>query len=343
MIDHDAARRSGATAIDFELEPAERADLDDHLYTCAACRAFTADLATDATRLSNLDLGPVPVAVRADIAIVAERRGGGRSTPVLLAAAAILVLAVVGGAAIGVGALPRPAGPEAAAAAPVGRAVHWSTEVVDLAADDLWLEVGGQVVVPPDDREIKISSDAGTPQKWTLEVAWNAGRTEMRINLYFRADADGWRVDEARIYDGRVPSDWLETSEVPIGAPAGAAFGGDIDLTLPDRSGPDTGPGRLVMRGLRLTTRSGGLAPMPPSVKPPLIDKKAAPAPPIKIACGPLDQTALRRRREERRVRRGDEQPRPHGREHHGGRGRPRLDGAPRRRVGHHDGPLTGR
>ncbi len=292
MIDHDAARRAGATAIDFELEPDERADLDGHLRTCAACRAFMADLATDATRLSNLDLGPVPIAVRADIAIVAERRGrGGRSTPVLLAAAALLGLVIVGGTAIGVGALPHPAaGPETVT--PVGRAVHWSTEVVDLAADDLWLEVGGQVVIPPDDREIKISSDPGTPQKWTLEVAWNAGRTEMRINLYFLADANGWRVDEARIYDGRVPSDWLETSDVPIGAPAGAAFGGDIDLTLADRSGPDTGPGRLVMRGLRLTTRSGGLAPIPPNVKPPLIDKNAVPAPPINIACGPLDQTA---------------------------------------------------
>jgi len=294
MIDHDAARRAGATAIDFELDPDERAGLDGHLGTCAACRAFMAGLATDATRLRSLDLGPVPVAVRADVAIAAERHGRrGPSTPVLLAAAAILILALAGGAAIGVGS-GRPgiaSGPDPAAA--VGRAVHWTTDVVDFAADDLWIEVGGQVVVPPDDREIKISSDAGTPQKWTLEVAWNAGRTEMRMNLYFHADATGWRVDEARIYDGHDPGDWLETQDVPIGAPTSAVFAGDIDLTLADRSGPDTGPGRLVMRGLRLATHpGGGLAPIPPGQKPPLIDKDPVPAPPVKIGCGPLDSAA---------------------------------------------------
>ena len=31
---------------------------------------------------------------------------------------------------------------------------------------------------------------------------------------------------------------------------------------------------------------------MPRGAKPPLIDKNAVPAPPIKIACGPLDQAA---------------------------------------------------
>ena len=186
MIDHDAARRTGATAIDFELEPAERAD---SMAICArvppAARSWPTghrcDQAEQPRPGSGTRRGPGGHRDRRR-----APRCGGRSTPVLLAAAAILVLAAVGGAAIGVGALPRPAGPEAAAAAPVGRAVHWSTDVVDLAADDLWLEVGGQVVVPPDDREIKISSDAGTPQKWTLEVAWNAGRTEMRIEPVLR-------------------------------------------------------------------------------------------------------------------------------------------------------------
>lgn len=265
MIDHGTARRASATALDFDLDAEERSNLEDHLRTCAACRAFSSGLASDAAAMRELDLGPVPITVRAHVAIVAERRERGRrgSGPVLLAAAALLVVAVIGGVAAGAGAL---SGDRGGVVERVGRSVHWTTEVVDLAAEDLWLQVaGGQIVVPPDDTQVKVSSDPGDAQNWTLEVTWMAGQVEMRINLYFSADATGWRIDEARIYDGRVPGDWLELRGVNVAsAPLGAPFTGDIDIALPDRSGPDTGPGRLVMRGVRLATRAGGdLAPAP--------------------------------------------------------------------------------
>ncbi len=279
MIDHGTACRSTVTALDFDLDAEERANLEDHLRTCAACRAFSSGLASDAAAMRDLDLGPVPIKVRADIAIVAEHRGRGRggSRPVLLAAAALLVIAVVGGVAAGVGALP---GDRGGAIEQVGRPVHWTTDVVDLSAEDVWLQVaGGRIVVPPDERQLAVSSDPGDARKWTLEVTWMAGAIEMRINLYFSADDTGWRVHEARIYDGQVQGDWLELRGVEIaGAPLGAAFTGDIDITLPDRSGPDTGPGRLVMRGVQLATRaSGAIAPQPANP----LDPNGGPVPPL--------------------------------------------------------------
>jgi predicted anti-sigma-YlaC factor YlaD len=42
MIDHDIARRSLATSLDFAIEPAERDALDAHLHDCPACRSFAA-------------------------------------------------------------------------------------------------------------------------------------------------------------------------------------------------------------------------------------------------------------------------------------------------------------
>jgi hypothetical protein len=304
MIDHGTARRASATALDFDLDAEERSSLEDHLRTCAACRTFSSGLAADAASMRDLDLGPVPIQVRANIAIVAERRerGRGASRTVLLAAAALLIVAVVGGVAAGVGALP---GDRGAAVERLGRPVHWTTEVVDLSAEDLWLEVGGQIVVPPDDSLIALHSDPGDAGYWTLEVAWMPGqvdlrrvprlRHEMRINLYFSADDEAWRIDEARIYDGQPQGDWLELRGANIaGAPIGAAFTGDIDIVLPDRSGPDTGPGRLVMRGVHLATRAGGaLAPQPANP----LDPNGGPLPPLPVPavdCGtvPKDECA---------------------------------------------------
>ncbi len=277
MIDHGTARRASATALDFDLDAEERMNLEDHLRTCAACRGFSTGLVADAAAMRDLDLGPVPITIRADIAIVAERRDRGRrgSGPVLLAAAALLIVAVVGGVAAGAGAL---SGDRGGAVERIGRAVHWTTEVVDLAAEDLWLQVGGQVVVPPDDGQIEVHSDPGDATYWTLEITWAKGPVKQRINLYFAADDAGWRITEARIRDGRVPDDWLELHGDIAGAPLGAAFSGDIDLVLQDRTGPDTGPGRLVMRGVQLATRAGGLLqPVPANPR----DPNGGPLPPL--------------------------------------------------------------
>ena len=106
MIDHVAARRLAATAIDLPLEAGDATELDGHLAACPACRNVSAALARDATALRHLDFGPVPVAVRADVAIAAER---GRPSPFgrwvgLVVVGALLVVALGSGILGGVGA-----------------------------------------------------------------------------------------------------------------------------------------------------------------------------------------------------------------------------------------------
>jgi hypothetical protein len=205
---------------------------------------------------------------------------------VLLAAAALLAIAVFGGIAAGVGGRPGDGDGSPDVVPDVGRAVHWTTPVVDLAADDLWLEVGGRTLAPPPDRDLTVRSDPGTPTSWTLEVTWQQGQVEQRINLYFAADDAEWRIDGARIYDGGVPGDWLDSSGVVARAPLGTVFSGDLDIAMADQSGPNTGPGRLVIHGLRLSTRASGalgpvVEPTPGSIFVPL-------DPSVKVDCGPL-------------------------------------------------------
>lgn len=251
MIDHETARRLAATAIDFPLDADERAAHDVHLRSCSACRARESDLRRDAAMLSDLDLGPVPITVRAHVAIAAEPPGGGISPRwMMLAAAAILLIAVVGAGIF--------AGAGGTGPGPIGRSVHWTTPVVDLVAQDLWIEAAGRRFVPPRDSQLKLSSDPGDKTRWTLEVTWFDGDVEMRINLYFASDGERWRITETRAYDGRNPGDWLESRAPVAEAPLGAAFAGDVAVELEDRSGPNQGSGRLVMRGLRLSTNPGG-------------------------------------------------------------------------------------
>ncbi len=203
MIDHQTARRLAATAIDFPLDADERAVHDLHVRSCSACRAREADLRRDAAMLSDLDLGPVPISVRAHVAIAAEAPGGGLSPRwVMLAAAAILLIAVVGAGIF--------AGAGATGPGRIGRSVHWTTPVVDLVAQDLWIEAAGRRFVPPQDGQLEVDSDPGDATRWTLEVTWFDGDVEMRIYLYFASDGERWQITETRTYDGRSAGDWIE-------------------------------------------------------------------------------------------------------------------------------------
>ncbi len=138
MIDHDTARRLAASALDGRLEPADAAALDTHLAGCPECRRVADALRTDATALTGLDFGPVPVAVRADVAIAADGGGGGRHLArwVGLAAVGALLFGLLGGGALGGGGASAPSEPP-------GNAVHWSTDVVDLRAADLAIVANG--------------------------------------------------------------------------------------------------------------------------------------------------------------------------------------------------------
>lgn len=296
MIDHAAARDLGITAIDFGLDAVDQAALDDHLRDCAACRHAGGEVARDARRLRDLDLGPLPVAVRAHIAIVAERReGASRSGWVLLAAAAALLVVVLGGLATGIGSRPGGNGGDGTGiSAPLGRAVDWMTPVVHLEVADFWLEAAGRRWVPPPDAAVQVSSDPGDATYWTLEIIWFEGQVEQRMNLYFASDGATWQITEARIYDGRAPAEWLSAQGSFARTPIGRPYEGDLTIDVRDAARPDAGPGRIVMRSATLAVAPGGWAvpggggaPVPADPNAPIV-VPVDPASGAAIDCGPV-------------------------------------------------------
>ena len=87
MIDHRHAIELAATAVDFELDPAERQLLDEHLEACAPCRADARVLQDDVVDLAALPVIAPPAWVRRAVG----RRRGPRRTVLLIGAAAVLV------------------------------------------------------------------------------------------------------------------------------------------------------------------------------------------------------------------------------------------------------------
>ena len=207
MIDHETARRSLASSLDFPLEP-RNARRSTSIFVPARLprlrsRAQRAMLAV----LRDIDLGPVPVAVRANVAIAAERRvlaaasvAGSR-----IAAVGALLLVALGAGALGFGgsAVERGrgdgagdgAGPARAAAgrlADEGRApVRCATSRSSPAARPSAARV-----------RWRVNSDPGDATYRTLEATWRENGVEMRLNLYFGGDASAWWVSEIRIYNG---------------------------------------------------------------------------------------------------------------------------------------------
>ena len=148
MIDHALARRQLATTIDFSLDGDAAVELDHHVVGCPDCTTFETALRRDAAVLRDLDLGPVAIDLREELGMEAGRRiGGGTLRWMTLAAATILLLTAVGAGVVGVGALRTggsetalpPDGGVAAAAVPVA----WDNGIVQVQADDAWIEVDG--------------------------------------------------------------------------------------------------------------------------------------------------------------------------------------------------------
>ena len=103
MHDHAEILRLAAAAIDFELDPAERSQLDAALETCHLCRRQATAMRATATILRRpSDIG-TPSRVR-DVVIGAALRGS-RRTPGMrsLVAVSLSLLVVLGGTAVIVG------------------------------------------------------------------------------------------------------------------------------------------------------------------------------------------------------------------------------------------------
>jgi hypothetical protein len=253
MIDHETARRSFATSLDFFLDPVEREALDEHLAGCAACRADVAAIRGDSGVLRDLDFGAVPIAVRANIAIAAEHQGGGGAIGrwIALVGVAALLIVALGGGVMGVGGRPTgTADPSAAAVDARPVQIGWKTDVATLTAREFSIVAGGKTFTAATPK-IDIHADPGDATRRTLEATWNENDVEMRLSLYFGNDAtDSW-VDEVRIYNGAQQGEWLEAKGPFFKTPIGAAWAGDQDITL---DGPG-GPGRLHLAGATLENR----------------------------------------------------------------------------------------
>src|SRR3972149_354221 len=100
MHDHREILALAAAAVDFELDPAERSQLNAALETCHLCRRQAAEMRATATILRRpSDIG-TPDRVR-DVVIGAALRSGRRKPPWRsLLAASLSLLVVLGGTAV---------------------------------------------------------------------------------------------------------------------------------------------------------------------------------------------------------------------------------------------------
>jgi len=92
--EHEHARELAAIALDFDLDAAERAELESHLATCDPCRTFVAALSGDSVALSALPAIDAPDKVRRAVLAGRPARSAGSARP-LAAAAIVLVLALL--------------------------------------------------------------------------------------------------------------------------------------------------------------------------------------------------------------------------------------------------------
>jgi hypothetical protein len=265
VIDHETAREAFATSLDFALEPQERDDLDAHLVACVACRSFAAAARSDAAVLRQLDLGPVPIAVRANVAIAAEhpRRSGTVGRWIGIAVVGAILIAALGGGALGIGG--RPAGNPPGTTAPdaANNQISWRTDVVLLTATGFSIEVGGKTFRAATPK-VDVHSDPGDATYRTLETTWMENGVEMRLFLYLANDATSWWVSEVRVYNGATKGEWLYAKGPFFQAPLGAAWQGNKDIAMTDVDGVGGTPARVRFAGLTLSNRPADLVNAPP-------------------------------------------------------------------------------
>lgn len=182
-----------------------------------------------------------------------------------------VIAALIGGVFLsGTLTSPEPSTPGAAPSSSPTRAIHWTTQVVDLAADAFSVEAN-DLVFTTEGSELQARSDPGGPDYWTLEVEWTEQDLEQRLYMYFGSDGTDWWVDEIRTRDGYDPAEWIYAYGPFFQTPLGDSYEGDvrIDLVGSGRPGDETNrvPGVLTIEGMRLTATPRALediAALPP-------------------------------------------------------------------------------
>jgi len=128
--------------------------------------------------------------------------------------------------------------------------VTWTTPFVSLAADDFAIRVKG-VTFRGDAADADLHSDPGVGSDGTyttLERSWRQNGVEMRLNIYFHADAKQWWASEIRIYNGEPRGNWIMFTGDYFRTTIGQPFVGDLDL----RQDVGRDSGSLEIHGLRL-------------------------------------------------------------------------------------------
>ncbi len=123
---HDEILELAASAIDFELSPAEHETLSGHLRDCIACARRVAGLQADQRAIAQLPRHSLSQA-RADRIVQRIGRGGTRqvSSLRLVAIAAMLTLLALGALAVGAELLRRQEDPNLSVVPPVSTASRW--------------------------------------------------------------------------------------------------------------------------------------------------------------------------------------------------------------------------
>ncbi len=127
--------------------------------------------------------------------------------------------------------------------------VEWTAGTVTLKAADFGIEANGTAFTSKG-QKVTVRGDPGNATYKTLELTWDEGGVEMRVNLYLKADAENWWVQEARTYNGKKRGDWVTYKGPLCKSPLGKPFKGDVDLATPPGAND---PAKLKLGGLELT------------------------------------------------------------------------------------------
>jgi hypothetical protein len=130
------------------------------------------------------------------------------------------------------------------------RGIQERTDTITIAADDLYIDVGGQRY-HRNFATIDVYADTGAFDG-TLELTWSEYGREMRLQLYFAADETSWWVDEIRTYDGNEQGEWVYYTGEFFKTPRGGMFAGTVDLASDDVP-RNTTASKLHISNLRLT------------------------------------------------------------------------------------------